>query len=471
MKKAAVTWNFPLVPPQVAPLLDAAFRPAVLAHHAFLTEVGDHGEPLVIGLERNNRQFSRFETRVLPQSHPHAGANLKYVERLVKFLVWQRGGHKLYVGGPRNIGAYIQDCYSLHGKRAFDYRFMGEDVYEQAFTVVPCSPDDVPPAREGGEVLGRNLEGCRIGFDLGASDRKTSAVVNGRVIFSEEVTWDPRKYEDPERHYQEIIASLRIAASRMSRVDGIGGCSAGIYIDNRPMVASLFRGVPKSRFGEVRTIFIRMQKEMGVPIIVMNDGDITALAGSMSLEQNGVLGIAMGSSEAAGYVDLDGKLLGWLSELAFAPIDYSPDAPADEWSGDTGCGSQYLSQNCVFRLASRAGIQLPTGTFDAEKLKSAQEGLEAGDEGALRIWQTMGVYFGYALAHYADFYQIGNVLILGRCTSGKGGRLILDNAKEVLRVEFPQLLDRVHIQLPDERSRRIGQSIAAASLPVMVAVR
>jgi hypothetical protein len=198
---------------------------------------------------------------------------------------------------------------------------------------------------------------------------------------------------------------------------------------------------------------------------VINDGDVTALAGSMSLEDNGVLGIAMGSSEAVGYVDLNGNILGWLNELAFAPVDYNPAGPRDEWSRDAGVGSQFFSQQCVFRLAPRAGIELPTGITDAEKLKFVQAKLEAGHEGALKIWQSMGIYLGYALAHYADFYDIRHVLILGRCTSGRGGDIILDRALKVLHAEFPELADSINVQLPDEHNRRVGQSIAAASLP------
>jgi hypothetical protein len=80
----------------------------------------------------------------------------------------------------------------------------------------------------------------------------------------------------------------------------------------------------------------------------------------------------------------------------------------------------------------------------------------------------MGVYLGYGLAHYADFYDVKNLMILGRCTSGRGGDLILDGAKNVLQAEFPELLEKIHIQLPDEKSRRVGQSIAAASLPALM---
>ena len=166
-------------------------------------------------------------------------------------------------------------------------------------------------------------------------------------------------------------------------------------------------------------------------------------------------------------MDPHGHILGWLNELAFAPVDYNPNAPGDEWSGDIGCGSQYFSQQCVFRLAPRAGIQIPAHLNDAEKLAFVQELLEAGHEGAVKIWQSMGIYLGYALAHYADFYDIKHVLILGRCTSGRGGGLILEGANTVLHNEFPDLAARFQVQLPDERSRRVGQSIAAASLPAM----
>jgi predicted NBD/HSP70 family sugar kinase len=351
------------------------------------------------------------------------------------------------------------------GEREFDWRFLGEQVYERPFRVVVCHPSEVPTACETGKLLGRHLDGCRIGFDLGASDRKVSAVVDGDAVYSEEVVWAPRTQSDPEYHYREILSAIRTAAAHLPRVDAIGGSSAGIYIDNHPMVASLFRGVPQERFHEIKNLFVRLGDELGVPLQVINDGDVTALAGSMALGDNGVLGIALGSSQAAGYVDLNGHILGWLNELAFAPIDYSPRAPADEWSGDIGCGSQYLSQQCVFRLASGAGISPPPGLSDAAKLESVQESLEAGHPGATRIWQSMGTYLGYGLAHYADFYAIQHALILGRCTSGRGGLLILEGARAVLQAEFPELADRIHLHLPSENSRRVGQAIAAASLP------
>ncbi len=455
-----------LAEPQGQPILDDQFRPAVLANRAFRRAVADSGQatPLLIGLQRPDGTSSLYETQVFPSTHTMAELNLPYAERLVKFLLWQKGGYQVTVGGPKEVGEYIRDTYSPTGARAFDEDFMGETTYERPFEVVITGPDKVPAAKEVSVPLGRHLEGARIGFDLGASDRKVAAVLDGEMIFSEEVVWDPRNQEDPNYHFEEIMAALKSAAEKLPRVDAIGGSSAGVIINNRPMIASLFRGVPREVFeAKVKPIFLNIAKEWGVPFEVANDGDVTALAGSMSLEDNAVLGIAMGSSEAAGYVNEQGNITGWLNELAFAPIDYHPDAPADEWSGDTGCGVQYLTQQAVFRLARQAGIELDESAPLADQLKSVQKLLEAGDATARNIWETIGVYAGYAIAHYADFYTINHLLLLGRVTSGSGGPIMIEKVKEVFATEFPD--NRINIQLPDEKTRRVGQAVAAASLP------
>jgi predicted NBD/HSP70 family sugar kinase len=293
-------------------------------------------------------------------------------------------------------------------------------------------------------------------------------VVDGEAIYSEEVVWQPRAQTDPDYHYSEIMKALQSAKSKMPRLDAIGGSSAGIYVNNRPMVASLYRGIPAEKFSRIKNMFLRIKEEFQVPLEVVNDGDVTALAGSMSLNDNEVLGLAMGSSEAVGYVDKAGHITGWLNELAFAPVDYSPTAPVDEWSGDKGVGALYFSQQCVFRLAPKVGIDLPVGVPDAARLRHVQKYLEEGHDGARKIWETIGTYLGYAIAHYADFYSLKHLIILGRVTSGTGGEIILEGAKRVLTAEFPELVDQIEIQLPDEKSRRVGQSIAAASLPTLV---
>jgi predicted NBD/HSP70 family sugar kinase len=280
------------------------------------------------------------------------------------------------------------------------------------------------------------------------------------------VIWNPRPQTDPEYHYNEIMASMKAAAAHMPRVDAIGVSSAGVYINNRVMVASLFRGVPKDLFeAKVKNLFLRIRDEWGVPLEVVNDGEVTALAGSMSLGVNAILGVAMGSSEAAGYVTPEGSITNWLNELAFAPVDYAPDGPVDEWSGDRGVGALYFSQQAIFRLAPAAGIELDESLGLAERLKSFQDLHQTGDPRTRRVYETIGVYLGYGIAHYADFYDLEHVLVLGRVTSGEGGQILLDKAQEVFAAEFPELAKKVEIHLPDEKSRRVGQSIAAASLP------
>ena len=451
--------------PTLTPPLDPGFRPAVLANRVYRRAVAaaGGGERLLFGLERADGSLSRFETQVLPVDHPQVADNLFYAERLLKFLLWQRGAWRVFVGGPPAIGDYLEQVYSPSGERAFDFHFMGEQVYLKPFTIISCTAGEVPSAQESGQALGRHLDGCRIGFDLGASDIKVSAVVDGEAIYSNEIVWEPVSQTDPDYHYRRIKAALHEAAAKMPCVDAIGGSSAGVYVNNQPRVASLYRGILEERFEEIRTMFLRIRDEFGAPLEVVNDGEVTALAGSMSLEDNSILGIAMGSSEATGYVNMAGNITGWLNELAFAPVDYQPEAPIDEWSGDRGVGACYFSQQCVFRLAPKVGLE-PAGETKAAKLKSVQKHLEAGHAGARQIWESIGIYLGYTLAHYADFYDLKHVLILGRVTSGSGGPIILENVRKVLAAEFPELA-HIHIQLPDEKSRRVGQSIAAASLP------
>ena len=449
------------------PPLDKGFLPAALFDRAFQreTQVSGKSARLVLGLERADGSVSRFETQVFSKGHPWVVHNPFYVERVVKFLLWQRGGWKVYVGGSKDLGDYLEKCYSPEGNRSFDYHFMGEEVYLKSFQVVSCSPDDVPPERETEQSMGRHLDGYRIGFDLGASDIKVSAVVDGEAIFTHEIEWNPRVQTDLSYHKEHILEALKMAAEKLPRVDAIGGSSAGVIVNNRPMVASLFRGIPKERFDEVHDLFRLIQDQMGAPLEIVNDGEVSALAGSMSLGENSVLGIAFGSSLAAGYVTRRGNITNWLNELAFAPIDYNPKAPIDEWSGDRGGGALYLSQQCVFRLATVAGIEIPDNLSAAGKLKAMQEKLEYGHTGAQQIWQSIGIFLGYAVAHYSEFYELTYVLLLGRVTSGAGGQVILNEANQVLREEFPELAARIKLQLPDELSRRLGQSIAAASLP------
>jgi predicted NBD/HSP70 family sugar kinase len=208
-------------------------------------------------------------------------------------------------------------------------------------------------------------------------------------------------------------------------------------------------------------------KEYGdVPLVVANDGDVTALAGAMDLNQDRVLGIAMGTSEAAGYIGLNNSLMGWLNELAFVPVDFNKDAMVDEWSGDYGCGVKYFSQDGVIKLAEAAGIELDPTWPPAKKLKYLQDLNDQGNEVVDAIFNDIGIYLGYTLAYYAHFYDIKHVLLLGRVVSGKGGNTLLNRARKVLYKEFPEMA-RTTLHMPDDKTRRVGQSIAAASLPII----
>ncbi len=459
-----------LATPLAVPPLHKGFAPASLAVREFLKAVDESGRgtELGIALERGGGQISVHRTRCFEEGAGRDELNFQYAERLVKFLLWRSGGWRIVVGGPRSVGEYIKKAYTPGGMRAWDADFMG-GVYEHPFTVEVTDPDKVPEPNEGTVPLGGHLDGCRIGFDLGASDRKVSAVIDGEPVYTEEVIWDPRNASDPAYHFNEVNAALKTAAAKMPRVDAIGGSAAGIYLNNRPRMASLFRGVPKDLFdSRIANLFIDLKREWGdVPFEVVNDGEVTALAGAMSFNDGAVLGIALGSSEAGGYVTPNGEITTWLNELAFCPVDVDPDSPVDEWSGDRGCGVQYFSQQAVFRLADEAEIEINPSLGPAEKLKWAQSLLHAGNKSARHIWQTIGTYAGYGVAHYASFYDLRHVLILGRVTSGEGGSIILDKARDVLEHEFPELAERIELHLPDESSRRIGQAVAAASLPVI----
>ena len=446
------------------PSLDKNFQPLILKLRAFEEAVAkEENVDFTICLERHLGYNYIRTVKIYKDGTGHDEENYQMVERIVKSMLWVVGGYKFYFKGSKYLYERFKADYSKDGARAFDADFMA-NVYENDFEVVYT--DEVPEFKEEIIKLNSNLDGCRIGFDAGGSDRKVSAVVNGEVIFSNETVWNPKITEDPQYHYDGILESMKLAASKMERVDAIGISSAGIYVNNRIMVASLFLKVKKDDFDKkVKNMYIDVAKEFGdVPVVVANDGDVTALAGAMDLKDNQVLGIAMGTSEATGYVDEKGNLKGWLNELAFVPVDANPDSMVDEWSGDYGCGVKYFSQDSVIKLAEYGGFKFEEGLTPAQKLKVIQKLAAEKDKLALEIYNNIGTYLGYTLAYYAYFYKIKYVLILGRVTSGIGGEIILDVAQKVLGEEFPEYKD-VKIMMPDENNRRVGQSIAAASLP------
>ena len=444
-----------------SPPLDPGFMPLQRFNEAFLK---DAAKPVGIAVERANGEMAAVET-FIHGTDALREADHYYIDRLVKTMLWMKGGYRIYVRGDEDTAAFLRSIYCSGGKQEFDWDYMAH-VFEQPFEIV--SVDKLPAAKDAPKAIGGHTDGCRIGFDAGGSDRKVSAVINGEAVYSEEVVWFPKTNSDPEYHYEGIVAAFRSAAAHMPRVDAVGISSAGVYINNRTMSASLFLQVPPADFeAKVKDIYIRAVHDTfgDVPYAVVNDGDVTALAGAISLGRNNMLGIAMGTSEAVGYVDSQGRITGWLNELAFVPVDANPEAMRDEWSGDIGCGVKYFSQDGVIKLAPRAGIEQDEKLSPAEKLKVVQKLVEAGDARAKAVFDSIGCYLAHTLAYYHALYDCENLLLLGRVMSGRGGDILLETCRRVLADEYPALAETLSLNLPDETFRRVGQSAVAASLP------
>ena len=442
---------------------DKGFYPISIKLKEFREAVAkEEHKTLKICVERNDGYNYIFSIDIFADQAKRE-ENYGIAERIIKSMLWVVGGYKIYICGDDYVYDRIKDDYTDKGSRAFDVDFM-QTVYEQTFEVIKTNEQDFPKANNCAVKIGGHLDGCRIGFDAGGSDRKVSAVIDGKVVYSEEVVWFPKTNSDYHYHYDGILTAMKTAASKMPRVDAIGVSSAGVYINNKIMVASLFLKVPKEDYKpHVQNMYIDVAKEIGAPLEVANDGDVTALAGAIDLKDNCVLGIAMGTSEAVGYINKNGLLNGWLSEVAFVPVDYSKDAMVDEWSGDYGCGVKYFSQDSVIKLAESAGFVFDKDSSPAERLKVIQKLMADGDDMARKIYEDIGTYLGYAIPYYAEFYEIKHLLLLGRVTSGEGGSIIVENAMKVLKEEFPHLAN-INITMPDESNKRVGQSIAAASL-------
>jgi hypothetical protein len=180
-----------------------------------------------------------------------------------------------------------------------------------------------------------------------------------------------------------------------------------------------------------------------------------------------VLGISLGTSTAAGYVDATGSIRPWLNELAFAPVDYRVDGPPDEWSGDVGCGVQFFSQQGVARLAPLAGIDLPpdmklpkpdrgAGTHGQGRPARAPDlrnhrRLLRPCPGPLRRLSTTSPTSSSSAASPAA--------AAARSSSNRRARSSTRS--------FPNSPAKMKFHVPGETEKRHGQAMAAASLPVV----
>ncbi|MBR2837979.1 MAG: ROK family protein [Kiritimatiellae bacterium] len=432
--------------------------------------IGASADVVSVAWEREEGKVFRYDLPVPKRLDPKAAKFVSHVvERVAKFALWAAGGWKLYLSGPDAVVRPVAKAYAKKGARAFDFDFFSS-IYGRPVEAVVVPRGKMPEFSERLQQVKTVADGCRIGFDLGASDFKISALRNGKVVFSKEFPWDPRNSPDPEYHYSKLTAGLKEAAAALPRVDAIGGSTAGVLVGQKMGLASLFRAVKEknpSKFEDAQNMFYRIEKDWGVPFAVYNDGDVTALAGMISMDKNGILGVAMGSSEAVGYVDPKRRMTGRICELAFAPVDFNPAAPRDEWSGDYGVGAMAFSQQAVNWLAEKYGFKFPKAMKLPERLKAVQAAMEKGDAKALKVYLEIGRFLAHAIPWYSEFYDYENMMILGRVTSGLGGEIILETAKRILADVYPEWAEKIDIFMPDENARRLGQSVAAAQIPVI----
>ena len=213
------------------PAIDKNFRPLSLELAAFRRRA--KGGTLTIVIEDADGYNFTYRLPVtgdVKEDYPIA-------ERIVKSLLWIVGGNRVYVAGNGEIYRRLKADYSAAGTRAFDAAFM-ERVYEKPFEVVDGDAFGLPAENRRSVAVGNALNGCRIGFDAGGSDRKVSAVMDGEVLYSEEVEWLPKISEDWRYQYDGILTAMKTAASKLPRVDAIGVSSAGIYRNNKIMVGA-----------------------------------------------------------------------------------------------------------------------------------------------------------------------------------------------------------------------------------------
>merc|ERR1712048_613539 len=368
---------------------------------------------------------------------------------------------------------------------------MGCGTPDKPFEVKIVKAADLPAEKDTPQKCGTDANGSRLAFDLGKSDIKVVAVKDNEVLYSKETEWDVTN-PDPEYHFKAVTAALKIARDEAypdGKIDAVGGSTTGtVTADSKAIWCDLFPNVSHADFqAKVVDFHHRVVEKVAgkVPMKTINDGEVTALAAVQKLGKTKCLGISMGSTEGAGYADKKGDLLGWMNEFGFYKIDLSPDATKDPWTEGhhTGCSHLYLGQRAVTKLAHKVCEVPPNMVYPhpdmlgmyhalhADCLKLVQAAMKdpKQTEKVSELYKTIGVYLGYALAQYSEFYEIDHLMILGRVTKGKGGEVMLDTAKKVLKAEFPDL--KIELHTADDHFKAVGQCIAAASLPMTAKLR
>jgi len=475
-----------LVRPKVPAPLDPNFAPVVLGHRNYLAATKDCKDTVEWALPRADG-CGRGSLPVFPEGHEDLDASVHMAGVLIQQMFWERSASSLLLAGPNSVTEALKHAFSPEGKYAFEVLTMPKvcGTPSQPFEVkIVGSAAEMPPEKDTPVVCGQDASGCRLAFDLGKSDIKTVAVKDNEVLESKETEWDVTN-PDPSYHWEKILTAMKETAKALPKIEAIGGSATGtVSGDNEATWCDIFPNVPPDVYKEkVVPIFKNLAKEFGdVPLKVINDGEVTAIAGALMVKEGNLMGISMGSSEGGGYCNADKNLLGWINELCYIQLDLNPESKTDPWTnGHTGISHLYLGQRGATKLAVKAGVDVPEEMHadhpnmnnmkhepHAKCLKLIQAAMKdpAKEPQVRKLYETVGVYLGYALAQYSEHYKIDNVIILGRVSTGEGGTVMCNKAKEVLSVEFPELA-HIKFHFPDEHFKRVGQCIAAAALPTI----
>jgi len=471
--------------PKVPAPLDPNFSPVVLAKKQYLEATSGCTDKLEWALPRSGG-LARYSLPVFPENHDDIEASVYMAGVLIQEMIWQRSASELKLAGPASVCEAVKRAFSPGGMYDFEVTSMPNvcGTPSEPFKVTVVSADQLGEAKDTPQVCGKDANGCRLAFDLGKSDIKVVAVQDNEVKYSKETEWDVTN-PDPDYHYKAIKAAMELGKAVLPKIDAIGGSATGtVGANNEATWCDIFPNVPPDVYKlKVVDIFNRLAKDLAgdVPVKVINDGEVTALAAFQKIQKGNILGISMGSSEGGGYANADGNLMGWINELCYIRLDLNPMAPSDPWTkgAHSGISHMYLGQRGSTKLASAGGIEGPENQIyphpdmctikhdnHAQCLKLIQKAMtEPSKEPRARlIYETVGVYLGYGLAQYTEFYKIDHIMILGRVSKGVGGDIMLAKAKEVLETEFPEI-PPIQFHTADDHFKAVGQCIAAAALP------
>merc|ERR1712070_895990 len=472
-----------LARPKVVAPLDPNFSPVILGKKKYLAAAAGCADRLEWALPRADG-CGRGGIPVFPDGHEDVEASIYLAGVLIQEMMWQRSGSALLLAGPPSVCEAVAADFREGGRYEFEIKSMPNvcGTPDRPFTVTVCGAADMPEARDTPQVCGKDANGCRLAFDLGKSDIKVVAVKDNEVVYSKETEWDVTN-PDPQYHYDAIIAAMRLGKDALPQVDAIGGSATGTVSGaNEATWCDIFPNVPPDVYKEkVVDIFVRIAKDLAgdVPLKVINDGEVTALAAVQKIGKGNVMGISLGSSEGGGYANEDGNLMGWINELCYIKLDMNPNAPSDPWTNcHRGISHMYLGQRGATKNAHKI-CEVPENQRyphpdmctikhenHAQVLKKIQEAMKENPDKASDLYKTCGVYLGYGLAQYVESYKIDHVMILGRVSKGAGGDLMLATAAEVLKTEFPDL-PPIQFHTADDHFKAVGQCIAAAALPTL----